>query len=496
MLNTSRQILSDDQAAGSAKNEFDFITQAFATIEAQRKVAEEKSHQTLCELSGNLLKLGEGAPATEAVTASDEDAKAVSTAYREAAKKVNQVRARLTATTRILQELPSAVIAVDDNGLIRFVNVAAEKILGRSGSSLTKREFKTLLGTPTDAHDPFARVVLSPLAFNTWLKSGGKGEAVIEITRSPDTNARIALSGMRLSNSVDGVWYFAARELNEEYSRVSIDRAETREKSLRAVWDSTARAGTESIDAILASARLLTSDAKQTGSDRDAMLNRVNSVRQHAGGLEAYIRTVRWLSQSLWGELPQPLITEFQALEPVKAAIDQLTPRFKSRNINVTVNDAGGWVVADDEWIRTAMLGVLSHAVDVVADSTVGVHLKRLAPLPDATEERVAFEILDAGPLLTAAQMADLESPFGGINTPNFLNPENEGFMPGLILAAELARNMGGTIEFDATPGGGLVVRFIVPTRVANGVSAEPATEPMEMDVLEELVLGWKLGVA
>jgi hypothetical protein len=64
------------------------------------------------------------------------------------------------------------------------------------------------------------------------------------------------------------------------------------------------------------------------------------------------------------------------------------------------------------------------------------------------------------------------------------------------MLAAELARKMDGVLAFDAAPSGGLIVRFVLPTRVAAGLLAEPAPEPTEFGAIEELVIGWKLGVA
>jgi signal transduction histidine kinase len=212
--------------------------------------------------------------------------------------------------------------------------------------------------------------------------------------------------------------------------------------------------------------------------------------------LEAYVRTIKWLNLALWGKLPQPLLSEFQAAEPLKAAIDQLAPRFKGRNVAITVADKGGWMCGDDEWIRTAVLGVLNHAAESVQGGTIGVRLNRVDSTGRTTEERIAIEVLDAGPLLTNAQRADLERPFGSMDSPSFLDPNASGFIPGLVLAAQLARQMGGLMEFDATPAGGLIVRLLVPARVPAAVMSEPAMEPTDVGPLEELVMGWRLGVA
>lgn len=481
--------------AGPAADEFECIAQTLISLDARHKESDEAFAKSLKGIAATVAKIGDGSVPGELETLpGDSDAvKAVASALRDTTKKVSVLRQRQATSAKILHEIATPILAVDDAGQVRFANAAIERLLNKPG--LAKREFPTLVATPDEPIDAFGRKILDGAEFQNWLKQGGRGEAIVEFAVDQEPRTRLSFRGLRLANSVEGVWYLAGRDLSDEYRRASMDRAETREQALRAIWDSTSRASTESIETILAATRLLTSDAKQA-TDRETMLTRATALRQHAGGLESYLRTIRWLNLALWGELPQPLTSEFQAHEPVKAAIEQLMPRFKGRNITVSITDEGGWVVADEEWLRTALVGILFHAAESVSDASVGVHVNRVPPLPNATEERVAFEVVDAGPVLTSAQMGDLESPFGGLVTPSFLAPDAVGYMPGLILAADLARRMNGTLEFDATPGGGLVVRFVLPTRVVTGTLAEPAAEPSESIVFEELVIGWKLGVA
>jgi signal transduction histidine kinase len=488
------RLLGDESK--QAADEFDCIARTLVALDQKHKMTLDRQANNYQAIAVNLGKLGTGSPATEILlqteSESDSEANLVST-YREALKRITSLRQRQASTAKLLQEIPTAILAVDDAGLIRFANTAAEKIFAQG--ALVKRSIATVIATGDEPSDPFGRAVLSAEGLSNWLKKGARGEAIVELIAADESPTHVLLKGLRLANSVEGVWYLAVRDLSDDYRRTSMDRADTREHALRAIWDATSRATMDSMEAMLAATRLLTSDAKQT-TDRDTMLTRVNSLRQHAGGLDGYLRTIRWLNLALWSELPKPMITEFQAVEPVRAAVDQMAPRFKSRNVTVSVNDQGGWVCGDEEWLRTALLGILYHAAESVSDASVGVHLKRLPPAPGATEERVAFEVLDAGSPLSASQLADLESPFGGINTPSFLSSEASGYMPGLILGADLAHRMNGTLEFDTTPGGGLIVRFVVPTRAVTAIIAEPAPEPTDIGILEELVMGWKLGTA
>jgi signal transduction histidine kinase len=386
------------------------------------------------------------------------------------------------------------VVAVDDTGVVRFINTSAEKLLGRPAANCMRQDFRTMLCNPGTQADPLDRPVLSPATLMDWVRRGAPEEALVELSRNEGSPVRVALSGGRLGGGTEGPTYLLLRELGEEYQRVGKDRSRTRQELLRSVWDSTAVAGSEPLDAILAASRLLTAEAKQS-SRRDAMLPRVTAVRQHAGSLEAYVRTVRWLNMALWGEFPRQIPTEFQAVEPVRSILDQLSPRLTGRNITTSVSDKGGWMTGDEEWVRTALLGVLNYAAESAQGGTLGIQIRRLPALVGSTEERVEFTVLDAGPALSETQLNDILSPFGDLHTPGYLSDNAAGFLPGLVLAGKLTQQMGGQIDFGSTPGGGLSVRLELPTRVVAGV-LEPAPDTLEAGPIEELVCGWRLGVA
>ncbi len=494
----------EEFVGNNTPDELGTIALAFLELEFRRQTADDVSlqtqeayGQTLNELATGLNKLADGVSVTTPTAGGpcEDEVAAVTASLQEASKKLGVVRQRLAQSTKIIQELPAAVVLLDNGGLVRYVNAAAERVLGRPASACVRKDFRTMLASPTSEAEPFGREILDSQSLVDWFKKGGTSEVVVEFAHPAGHTVRSGLLASRVAGATDGLWTVLLRDLSREYGSVGTDRSRTREQALRAVWESTARAGTESVEAILASARLLSSDAKQL-SGRDTMLPRVGTIRQHAWGLEAYVRTIRWLNLALWGELPQPLLSEFQAAEPVRVAIDQLAPRFKARNVSISVSDKGGWMCGDDEWIRTAILGVLSHAGESVQGGTIGVHLNRVAPTGGSTEERIVFEVLDAGPLLTLAQRADLANPFGGLDAPSFLASESGGFIPGLVLAAELSRRMGGLLEFDVTPGDGLVVRLVVPARMPGALVSERAADPMDVAPLEELVMGWRLGVA
>jgi len=478
------------------QDELGRIDQALREYQARHRAVREAFQQTARELAVGLSRLGDGA-AVSPPTAGGPCAEAVaevSQSLREAAKKINVVRARLAQASKLIHEMPTPLVTTDEAGVIRYLNAAAERLLGLSSASCLKKPFTGLLTAPAQTTDPFGRPVLTPTAAAAWLKEQTPREAVLEFSHR-SSPIRAAAVAFRLGSPGAQTVNITLRDLTGEYKSLAADRSLTRQESLRSVWDATARAGSEALEAILAANRLVTADAKQSPA-RDAMLPRLALVRQHAGSLEAYVRTLRWLTRSFWGELPRPLLSEFQAVEPARAAVEQLSLRFKERNVTVMINDRGGWLCGDDEWIRSALLGVLTHAAESVRNATVGLHISRLNPTDQNTDERVLFEVIDAGPPLTDAQRRDLEHPFGGLEAPHYLTPTATGFIPGLVLADELCRQMGGTLEFGSTPGGGLTVKLVVPTRLPGSVVVEPAPEVIDAGPIEELVMGWRLGVA
>lgn len=492
-------ILADEPPAEPTDrtDELGQIARALRTVEARHQEAVTRYRSTLQETSTTLAKLGEGAtiPEPQINTLCPTELQGLTTAARDAHKRFVVTRQRLAMATRVLQNLPFPLVAVDDRLSVRYVNTPFERLSGKATPSLVRQDLTNLLSTIDGWTDPLGRTILPIDAVGHWLKQGGSGEVILAIQRAKDHPIRVAATAVRLSADSEGMWYLALRDLTEETTRLAVDRSHTREQSLRAAWDSTILAGAEPVEGILAATRLLTAEAKQS-AQRDALLPKVTAVRHQAGGLEAYLRTIRWLSLSFWGQLPEQTPSEFVAAEPVQAALDQLAPRLKARNINVTVSDKGGWICADEEWIRTVVLGIMTHACESTRDTTVGVHLKRL-PATATEDDRVIVEIIDAGLPLSSAQRHDLTDPFGGLVPPTYLTGEaSVGFLPGLILAQTLARSMGGITEFDTAPGGGLIVRMTLPSRVRGGFVAEPASEAFDGGLIEELCMGWRLGIA
>lgn len=501
VLTTACQRVADgnpvDDRLVTSQDELGATVRLLQEVEGRRRATLAAYRNTLAEVTTAVARLSEGT-ALSSLTAEPQCAEEIATlaaAFTEASRKLNNIRQRLTATARVLQELPAAVAAIDDKGIVRYVNRLGEQLLGGSSTSCLKKEFYSLLADPTEQEDTLGRQLLTRDGATNWFRNGARGEPAIEVPRADGTRARLALAGRRFFAGNQEITYVVLRDLADDYNRAATDRSLTREDTLRSVWGSLALAGSEAVAGVQAATRLLASEAKQSSS-RDTMLPRVAAVRQQAGELEAQFRTLSWLHQAFWGQLPQPMAWEFQAVEPVREALEQLEPKLKARNVAVTLSDRGGWICGDDQWIRTTLLGILLHAAESAREGTLGVKLYRHTPNVPGAQEQVVFEVVDAGPELTEAQRAALTSPFGGLNAPSYLEPEPTGFLPGLVLAGELARHMGGNLELGTTPAGGLVARLSLPSRVTLGLSSDTVNSSPETGPVEELVMGWRMAAA
>jgi signal transduction histidine kinase len=298
------------------------------------------------------------------------------------------------------------------------------------------------------------------------------------------------------------VWCVTVRDLAPDHGRLAIDRMRTREETFAAALAAGERMGGVAGELILTQTRQLIGDAKQT-PQRDVLLPRLKAIRELAGDLEAQTRVGRWLATTLWGDLPPACRVEFLAGESVRSVVDQLAVRLKAVDATVAVTDHGGWVYCDEDWFRTAVHGMLAHAAAAVKGGPIGVKLNRLPCAPGQREGNLEVSVVDAGPLLSPAQMTALGNPFGDLTPAPLLPAEDgEGFLPGLLVAAKLAAALGGELGFDSTPSGRLVIRLVVPTRLPDNTDLPPTdradlpTTAADVGAAEELCFGWKLGTA
>lgn len=512
LVGTVRTAAGDESSAGlpvGRRDELGTVAAAFADLvellnETKRKLAAanalqadtvEKFTAALEAVGAAVGRVAAGTTATPLSLSLPDgvSGEAITAACTDLNAKVNGVRQRLAGLTRVFQACPLPIVATDERGTIRFTNTVGEHVLGRPLAQLVRSPLGNFLRPPAET-DPTGLPSLVLTGVPDWLAQGGRAA----VAEAGSRGVRLALSAGKSAVPGDTMWCVVGRDLADDHRRLGADRARTREEVLTAVLALAERQAGAAGEVITAQARQLICEAKQT-PQRDALVPRLKVIRDTAAHLDSQARLARWLSVALWGDLPAPAPAEFLAGESVRSVIDLLGVRLKEADVTVNVSDAGGWLYCDEEWFGTAVLGVLTHATAATRGAPVGVRLRRLPCLPGQSEGNLEVEVVDAGQPLTPEQAMALTRPLGEL-APSALLPtgDGEGFLPGLLVARKLAAALGGELSFDATASGRLIVRMVVPTRLPDrsesvGVGSH---EPGEAVAVEELCIGWRLGMS
>jgi hypothetical protein len=269
---------------------------------------------------------------------------------------------------------------------------------------------------------------------------------------------------------------------------------DTRSEAVQAAWhgvDGTLHPASEHLQTQV---RLLTAEVKQS-SLRNTLLGRVQTLQHISNRVDLFLRLNHWFGLCLQNQLPAPQPLELAGFDMARLVADKLNPIFKNAKTTIAVhNDGAGWVHADEDWLQMAVLGVLWHAGQAAPGGMVELRVSHQEPSANNPEGSLVYSISAPGSVLTADILGHWEHAFDGVALPKWLDPTTPGYLPGVQLARYLVAQMGGTLVFDATPSRALAVQLVLPARLPN----TPSTPADRLDgpALEELCMGWTLGVA
>ncbi len=338
------------------------------------------------------------------------------------------VRAQPPDTAALLAALPSAVIALDRDGLLRFVNPAAEQLFGVSSAALLDHALADFVAP----HSP-----LFGLTDAVW-RSGGSIAEYDVLLEGPRFSARsVTIQGAPAGEGADLV----VLTLHERSMADKMDRQMTNRNAARSVSAMAAMLAHEvknPLSGIRGAAQLLEQDADGPGreltqlicdeTDRIvALVDRMEAFSDYAPiSRHEVLDRVRRIAQS--GFARQLRITEEYdpSLPPVLGDHDLLLQVFLNlvKNAAEAVPDAGGEIVLTTAYRHGFRLAVL------------GGEGRRHLPLMVA--------VADNGSGIPDDLKPHLFDPF--------VTTKRNGTGLGLALVAKVIGDHGGVIEFDSQP--------------------------------------------
>jgi signal transduction histidine kinase/DNA-binding NarL/FixJ family response regulator len=205
----------------------------------------------------------------------------------------------------------------------------------------------------------------------------------------------------------------------------------------------------------------------QTPSSR---LNHVNVIRRNGAHLLSVINDILDLSKIEAGELKVEQI-ECSPCQLLSEVASTMRVRAAERKLQLVVKIEGlipKTIRSDPTRLRQILINLTSNAIKFTDSGWVRVVARLATPMDDPCP-KLAFEITDSGIGMSADQLGRLFQPFAQADTSTTRRFGGTGL--GLSITRRLARELGGDVTVDSTPGRGS--QFVVTVQTGSLVGVE-----------------------
>jgi len=141
-----------------------------------------------------------------------------------------------------------------------------------------------------------------------------------------------------------------------------------------------------------------------------------------------------------------------------------IVPQMQAKKLTYTNSSCGEDinVQADAEKLRQILLNLLTNAVKFTGPGgRITMSCTDLEPADDARARRICVRVLDSGIGIDPSKLESIFEPFVQINSRSELT--NDGVGLGLAISRALARDMGGDLFAESTPGSGTTMSLVMP---------------------------------
>ena len=368
--------------------------------------------------------------------------------------KTQDVEARTAHLQSILDNIPDAMVVINERGLIQSFSLAAERLFGFGAAEVLGKNVKILMPAPyREDHDGY---------IERYLRTGerriiGIGRVVVG-QRSDGSTFPMELAVGEMHVREQRFFTGFIRDLTERQqteARMQELQSELVHMSRLTAMGEMASALAHELNQPLSaianymkgSRRLLENREDQgAGLLRDAM-DKAADQAMRAGDIIRRLRdfVARGESERRVEDLKK-LIEEASALALVGA---------KDKGVRVRFAFAPGldYVLADKVQVQQVLLNLIRNAVDAMESADRRELIVTTSPTPD---NMVEISVADTGSGISPEVASQLFQPF--------VTTKSQGMGVGLSISRTIIESHGGSIAQRPNPGGGTVFFFTLPT--------------------------------
>ena len=383
----------------------------------------------------------------------------------------------------VLDDAPDALIVIDADGIIRFVNHQALTFFGYGRDELVGQRVERLLPERFRGHHVmhragyFAAPCFRPMGAGLALvaRRCDGGELPVEISLSPIEGANPLLVAAAIRDVSERkrveAELSAAREASER-AREAADHLrevadESRQSADRANQSKSRFLATASHDLRqpLQTLALLNGALRRMVTSQDAV--EVLAQQEHAVATMSRLLNALLDISKLESGAVKPELRDFRIGTVLASIRREFAPLAESKGLELIVESAEDSVRSDPALVEQILKNLVSNAVKYTRAGRVAVRCRH-------EDTALRIEVVDTGVGIAAAQLAYIYDEFYQIGVP--ANSSREGYGLGLSIVQRLVKLLNVRLEVISEVGKGSVFTLLLPPAQAT-VSGLQSTE-------------------
>ena len=384
----------------------------------------------------------------------------------EKRKKVeNEISAVMNATI-------IGLITIDDHGIVRSFNPAAQDLFGYSAVEVVGRNVKMLMPEPVQGeHDGFlsrfqdtgeARIIGQPREVSGLRKDGSSFPIELFVSEAETPDGRLF---------VGGISDITERKRAEQELADAKEAAESANQAKSGFLANMSHELRTPMNAILGYSEMLMEDAEDAGQDDFiADLKKINQAGNH---LLSLINDVLDLSKIEAGRM-EAFAEDLDVDTLIDEVADTAQPLMSKNNnqLKIKRGEQLGTGFQDVTKIRQSLLNLLSNAAKFTHKGTVTLSVQRST---EQGADWLMFAVGDTGIGIPDDKRAHVFEAFGQADNSTSRNYGGTGL--GLPISRRFCQLLGGDLTVDSRHGAGSTFTMRLPARLPGAAAEVPAED-------------------